>query len=110
MISSADDFFITMSALYLKCRKALVKFSINSLSLISGFSETVLGHLQVVQDMAAELLTMFSKSSNIMSVLISLHWLPIKFNIQFKILAITLSNIAIDLLEIYCNVTSPTGL
>ncbi len=58
-------------------------------SLFTCLSKTSLNCLQVVQNAAAKLLTKSSKRSLVTPILISLHWLPIRFRIQFKILMIT---------------------
>ncbi len=58
-------------------------------SLFTCPSKAPLDHLQVVQNAAAKLLTRSSKRSHVTPNLISLHWLPIKFWIQFKVLVIT---------------------
>ncbi|KAF7664436.1 hypothetical protein LDENG_00176370, partial [Lucifuga dentata] len=57
-------------------------------SLFTCLSKTSMDRLQVVQNAAAKLLTKSSKRSHVSPLLISLHWLPIKFRIQFKILDI----------------------
>lgn len=43
-------------------------------------------HLQMVQNMAARLLTSTNKCEHITPALTSLHWLPVKFSLVFKIL------------------------
>uniref|UniRef100_A0A672G6V9 Reverse transcriptase domain-containing protein n=1 Tax=Salarias fasciatus TaxID=181472 RepID=A0A672G6V9_SALFA len=58
-------------------------------SLFSCFNKNVLNRLQLVQNAAARLLTGSSRWSHITPVLSSLHWLPIKFRIDFKILVLT---------------------
>ena len=45
--------------------------------------------LQVVQNAAANLLTRSSKRSHVTPILSALHWLPIQFRIQFKVMVIT---------------------
>ncbi len=49
-------------------------------------SNSTLKRLQVVQNSAAKLLTKSSKRSHVTPILISLHWLPVKFRIHFKII------------------------
>ncbi len=46
-------------------------------------------HLKLVQNAAARLLTGFNRGHHITPVLASLHWLPVCFRIDFKILLIT---------------------
>ncbi len=57
-------------------------------SLFTCLSNSTLKHLQVVQNSEpfAKLLTKSSKRSHVTPILISLHWLPVKFRIHFKIL------------------------
>ena len=45
--------------------------------------------LQIVQNAAARLLTKSKKSCHITPILASLHWLPVQYRIQFKVLTIT---------------------
>ncbi|KAF7644144.1 hypothetical protein LDENG_00226950 [Lucifuga dentata] len=58
-------------------------------SLFTCLSKTSLDQLQVVQNAAAKLPTRSSKWSHVIPLLISLHWLPIKFKVQFKVLVFT---------------------
>lgn len=58
-------------------------------ALYSCLSQDAVTRLQLVQNSAARLLTKTSYHSHITPVLMSLHWLPIKFRIQFKILLLT---------------------
>ena len=53
----------------------------------------------MVQNPAARLLTRFSRMTHITPILSSLHWLPIKFRIHFKVLVFTYR--ASDLLHPY---------
>lgn len=55
-------------------------------SLYLGLPSTLLLRLQTVQNAVARLLTGTRKFSSIIPVLAGLHWLPIKYCIQFKIL------------------------
>jgi len=55
-------------------------------SLYIGVSQKNITHLQLVQNAAACLLKGKCKFEHITPVLISLHWLPIKFRIDFKVL------------------------
>ena len=57
--------------------------------LFTCLSRTSLDRLQVVHNAAAKLLTRSSKRSHVTPIVIALHWLPIKFRIQFKVLEIT---------------------
>ena len=58
-------------------------------SLLSGSSSKSLKTLQLVQNAAARVLTRTRKRDHISPVLASLHWLPVKFRIEFKILLLT---------------------
>lgn len=51
-----------------------------------GVSQSLLSRLQLVQNAAARLLTGTKKREHISPVLVSLHWLPVKYHIQFKAL------------------------
>lgn len=55
-------------------------------SLYIGLPQTLLARLQLVQNAAARLLMGVRKRDHITPVLQSLHWLPVKFRIDFKIL------------------------
>ena len=55
-------------------------------SLLCGLPDNSLNKLQRVQNAAARLITGTAKFSHITPVLRSLHWLPIKQRVQFKIL------------------------
>ena len=58
-------------------------------SLFTCLSQADLSRLQLIQNAAARLLTGTGRRSHITPVLASLHWLPVKFRIDFKILLIT---------------------
>ena len=58
-------------------------------SLLSGCPNKSLKTLQLVQNAAARVLTKTRKRDHITPILTSLHWLPIKFRIEFKILLLT---------------------
>ena len=58
-------------------------------SLLSGCPNKSLKTLQLVQNAAARVLTKTRKRDHITPILASLHWLPIKFRIEFKILLLT---------------------
>ncbi len=55
-------------------------------SLYMGINQASLNRLQIVQNAAARLLTGVRKREHITPVLISLHWLPIHYRIDFKVL------------------------
>lgn len=58
-------------------------------SLFTCLSKSSLDHLQLIQNAAARLLTRSSRTTHITPILSSLHWLPIKFRIHFKVLLFT---------------------
>ncbi len=60
--------------------------SITVISFIWGINQASLNRLQKVQNAAARLLTGVSKRDHITPVLISLHWLQIRYRIDFKVL------------------------
>ena len=55
-------------------------------SLLFGVPDTILNMLQAVQNHAARILTGTRMSDHITPVLISLHWLPVRERIKYKIL------------------------
>ncbi len=55
-------------------------------SLYMGINQSSLAHLQMVQNAATRLLSGVRKREHITPVLISLHWLPARFRIDFKVL------------------------
>ncbi len=57
-------------------------------SLNTGISQTALSRLQLVQNAAARLLTRSYKRDHITPVLQSLHWLPGRYRVDFKIVLI----------------------
>ena len=54
-------------------------------SLFSGLPKTSINRLQLIQNTAARILTKSRKYDHITPVLASLHWLPVAFRIDFKI-------------------------
>ena len=58
-------------------------------SLLYGLPQVQIGKLQRVQNAAARLIFKEPKFSHITPVLYQLHWLPIKYRIEFKILLFT---------------------
>ena len=57
-------------------------------SLLHGLPARTLCHLQWIQNMAAQIVTKTHKSDHINAVLCDLHWLPVKQQIDFKILTL----------------------
>ncbi len=58
-------------------------------ALLAGCPASSLSKLQIVQNAAARVLTRSRKYDHIIPILRSLHWLPIKFRISYKILSLT---------------------
>lgn len=58
-------------------------------SLFTCLNKSSINQLQTVHNAAARLLTRSKKSCHITPVLASLHWLPVHFRIQFKVLTVT---------------------
>ncbi len=61
-------------------------------SLYLGLSKNLLLQLQLVPNAASRLLTGTRKWSSISPVLASLHWLPVAFRIQYKVLIMVLKD------------------
>jgi hypothetical protein len=57
--------------------------------LLYGLPACQIDHLQKIQNNAARLVTKSRRQDHITPVLIELHWLPVKFRIDFKILLLT---------------------
>ena len=55
-------------------------------SLLSGCPQILLNKLQRVQNAAAKIITRRRRCDHITPILIELHWLPVKYRIQFKVL------------------------
>ena len=58
-------------------------------ALLTGLPHSTIYRLQLVQNAAARLLTRCKRSHHISPILNKVHWLPIKYKIQFKILLLT---------------------
>ncbi len=57
--------------------------------MLSGCPASSINELQIVQNAAARVLTRSRKYDNFAPILQSLHWLPIKFCISYKIILLT---------------------
>jgi len=79
-------------------------------SLLSGIPDYKCDKLQRVQNTAARIVTRTKKCDHISPVLYNLHWLPVKFRIQFKILLLvyrTFHSLAPDYLSELVNAYQP---
>ena len=82
-------------------------------SLLYGISDKLINKLQRVQNAAARIILGYRKFDRISAGLFELHWLPIKYRIDFKIATITFNVLSTnqprylrDLLEIQRNTRS----
>ena len=83
-------------------------------SLLVGLPATLTGKLQRAQNCAARLVTLTPRRDHISPVLYKLHWLPIKYRCEFKVLALVFKCIQnqapeylCDLIKISTNIKSP---
>jgi exonuclease III len=58
-------------------------------AILYGITKTLISKLQRVQNTAARLITRTRKRDHITPILINLHWLPVTYRIQYKILVHT---------------------
>ena len=72
-------------------------------SLLYGLPATHINKLQRVQNAAARLICSIPRCSHVTPVLYSLHWLPVQFRIDFKILIITFKAMHGHAPECICN-------
>ena len=61
----------------------------NGNSLLLGITKTQLARLQRVQNLAARIVTHTCRHEHITPVLHSVHWLPVSYRIQYKVLLLT---------------------
>ena len=62
-------------------------------SLLYGLPNTCLHKLQLIQNTAARIIKLAKKSDHITPLLYSLHWLPVKERIEYKILLLTFKSL-----------------
>jgi hypothetical protein len=80
-------------------------------TLLYGVNASILSKLQRVQNTAARLISRKQKHEHITPVLVSLHWLPVQYQIKYKILLYTfkaLNNLAPVYLQELVNAYQPT--
>ena len=70
--------------------------------LCTGLSQSNIHKLQMVQNAAARMLTGTKKREHITPVLAQLHWLPVKFRIDFKILLFVFKAVNGSAPPLYC--------
>ena len=75
-------------------------------SLLYGLPTIHINKLQHVQNAAARLICSTPRFSHVTPVLFSLHWLPVKFRIDFKILIITFKAIHGQAPDYICNLVN----
>ena len=78
-------------------------------SLLFVLPTTHINKLQRVQNAAARLICSTPRFSHVTPVLFSLHWLPVKFRIDFKILIITFKAIHGQAPDYICNLINVTN-
>ena len=80
-------------------------------ALLFEVNSGLINKLQRVQNTAARLITRTKKHNHITPVLVSLHWIPVQYRIQYKLLLYTfkaLNRLAPVYLEELINVYQPT--
>ena len=76
-------------------------------SLLFGLPDYVINRLQLIQNSAARLVFCVRKHDHVTPLLINLHWLPIKYRIQFKILLMTFKVLCGEAPSYQCDLITP---
>ena len=79
-------------------------------ALLCGVNNTVINRLQRVQNAAARVITKTKKHEHITPILRTLHWLPVKFRIDYKIILYTfkiLNGLTAEYLQELVNLYQP---
>ena len=58
-------------------------------ALLYGLPQTLMSKLQLLQNTAARVITRSKRREHITPILKSLHWLPIKYRVEYKIAVLT---------------------
>ncbi len=91
LLFSVEDYCKKKSILFVPDFEIVIHAFISSRldyrnALYLGVSQSLISKLQLVQNAAARLLTITKKREHITPVLEKLHWLPVKYRIQYKVL------------------------
>jgi hypothetical protein len=78
--------YLTISSCRTFVQSLVISHLDYSNSLFSGLPDYAISKLQRIQNMAARVIFQVGKYEHITQYLIQLHWLPVKFRIDFKIL------------------------
>ena len=62
-------------------------------ALLVGSPDTLINKLQIIQNAAARLITGTKKCTSITPILFSLHWLPVRQRIAFKVMLMTFKSL-----------------
>lgn len=71
------------------CNALVTSWLVYSNALLYGVPQHTLNKLQLVQNTAAHIITRSSKYSHITPILKELHWLPVQYRVNYKILTHT---------------------